>query len=67
MDHLHEIVANTPGHTRPGNQLDVESFISARNQEIQALLSEISKFFKIENYLQVLSILYTLVHYSTIF
>lgn len=41
---FHEVLANTPGHSRPGNQMDVESFISARNQEMQALLNEIRKF-----------------------
>ncbi|XP_060861547.1 ribonucleases P/MRP protein subunit POP1 [Metopolophium dirhodum] len=41
MDHLHTILENTPGHVRPGNQVDVNSFLSARNQEIQALLKEI--------------------------
>jgi len=45
MDHLHTIVDNTPGHVRPGNQVDVNSFLSARNQEIQALLKEIRKSF----------------------
>lgn len=43
MDHLHNIIANTPGHVRPGNQVDAHSFLLARNLEMQALLSEISK------------------------
>jgi len=41
MDHLHNILDKTPGHVRPGNQVDADSFLSARNQEIQALLKEI--------------------------
>lgn len=41
MDHLHNILDNTPGHVRPGNKLDADSFLSARNQEIQSLLNEI--------------------------
>lgn len=45
MDHFHKLLEKTDGHFRPGNQIDVDSFISARNQEIQALLTEISKFF----------------------
>lgn len=43
MDHLHKILDDTPGHVRPGNQVDADSFLSARNQEIQALLKEIRK------------------------
>jgi hypothetical protein len=43
MDHLHKILENTPGHVRPGNQVDADSFLTARNQEIQALLKEIRK------------------------
>jgi hypothetical protein len=46
MDHFHKMLENTDGHIRPGNQIDVDSFISARNQEIQALLTEISKQLK---------------------
>ncbi|XP_027842404.2 ribonucleases P/MRP protein subunit POP1 [Aphis gossypii] len=41
MDHLHKILDDIPGHVRPGNQVDVDSFLLARNQEIQALLKEI--------------------------
>ncbi|VVC26851.1 POPLD,Ribonuclease P/MRP, subunit POP1 [Cinara cedri] len=41
MDHFHEIIDNTPGYVRPGNQVDVDSFLSARNLETQALLNEI--------------------------
>lgn len=44
MNNLHEIIDNVPGHVRPGNQVDVDSFLSARNMEIQALLNEIRKF-----------------------
>lgn len=43
MEHFHKILDNTDGHVRPGNQIDVDSFISARNLEVQALLTEISK------------------------
>lgn len=43
MDHFHEIIDNTPGYVRPGNQVDVDSFLSARNLETQALLKEIRK------------------------
>lgn len=42
MDHFHKIL-DTPGYVRPGNQVDAESFISARNEEIQALLEKIRK------------------------
>jgi len=43
MDHLHKILDDIPGHVRPGNHIDVDSFLLARNQEIQALLKEIRK------------------------
>lgn len=45
MDHFHEILEDTPGYVRPGNQVDADSFISARNHEIQAMLNEISMLF----------------------
>lgn len=47
---FHEVLANTPGHSRPGNQVDVESFVTARNQEMQALLKEIRK---LKDYLKI--------------
>lgn len=40
-DHFHEILASTPGHSKPGNQIDADSFINARNQEVQAILKQI--------------------------
>lgn len=49
MDHFHEVLLNDTGRVRPGNQIDVDSFISARNQEIQALLKEIRKLLTFHN------------------
>lgn len=46
MDHFHQILEEATDHAKPGNQVDAESFISARNEEIQALLKEIRKIFK---------------------
>lgn len=43
MDHFHDILLKSTDQVRPGNQIDANSFISARNQEIQALLEEIRK------------------------
>lgn len=45
MDHFHKILEDTPGYVRPGKQVDTESFLSARNKEIQALLREIRELF----------------------
>lgn len=52
-DHFHEVLASTPGYNKPGNQVDVDSFISARNQEVQAILKQIG-----EQFLQVLKLYY---------
>lgn len=48
MDHFHKILENTTDHAKPGNQLDTDSFLSARNLEMQALLKEIRKSFKFQ-------------------
>jgi len=44
MDHLHTII-DTPDRIRPGNQVNTDSFLAARNHEVQAMLDEISKLF----------------------
>lgn len=49
MEHFHEVLVNASNHVQPGNQVDVDSFISARNQEIQSLLQEIRKLLNFYN------------------
>ncbi|XP_050539445.1 ribonucleases P/MRP protein subunit POP1 [Daktulosphaira vitifoliae] len=42
MDHFHDILGEDNNHSKPSSKIDVSSFISARNDEIQSLLNEIN-------------------------